>query len=87
MADTHVMHAENPRKAWIENSLALGLQSTRGLTETQVAEHFGITRQAVSRGVARFPRMSGLPPAFGLKSPEARRGYQATKGTRPSTNI
>lgn len=76
MADTPVMHAENPRKAWIEISLALGLTSTRGMSETQVAEYLGITRQAISRAVARFLRMSGLPPAFGLKSVAARRGYQ-----------
>jgi hypothetical protein len=76
MVETHVMGARDARKAFLEISLALGLQSTRGMTETEVAEHLGITRQALSRGVARFLRMSGLPSAFGLKSPEARRGYQ-----------
>ena len=76
MADTYVMGARDARKAWIEISLALGLNSTRGMTETEIAETLSITRQAVSRGVARFLRMSGLPPAFGLKSEAARRGYQ-----------
>src|SRR5271166_843408 len=76
MADTYVMGARDARKAWIEISLALGLISTRGMTETEIAETLSITRQAVSRGVARFLRMSGLPPAFGLKSEAARRGYQ-----------
>jgi hypothetical protein len=76
LVETHVMGARDARKAFLEISLALGLQSIRGMTETEVAEYLGITRQALSRGVARFLRMSGLPPAFGLKSPEARRGYQ-----------
>jgi hypothetical protein len=76
MVDTHIMGARDARKAWIEISLALGLSSTRGMSETEIAEMLCVTRQAVSRGVARFLRMSGLPPAFGLKSPEARRGYQ-----------
>jgi hypothetical protein len=55
---------------------------------TDIAQELGITKQALSRGVAKFLRMSGaiqpsgLEPAFGLKCPEARRHYQVTNGVR-----
>ena len=52
------------------------LCSTRGRTVTDIAEEIGITKQALSRGVAKFLRMAQIEPAFGLKSNEARRTYQ-----------
>ena len=74
--DTHMCSSGDARLAWVQISIACGLHSTRGRTETAVAEEIGITKQALSRGVAKFLRMSGLDPAFGLKSSEARRAYQ-----------
>jgi len=74
--DTFVSSSRDARLAHIQVSIALGLYSTRGRTETDIAEELGITKQALSRGVAKFLRMSGLSPAFGLKTPEARRAYQ-----------
>ena len=65
---------------WIQVSIALGLHSTAGMTETEIAGKLGISRQAVSRGTVQFLRMVQLPPSFGLKSEEARRGYQQTNG-------
>ena len=43
----------------IQVTLALGLNSTRGRTVTDVAEELGLTKQAVSRGCAEFLRMPG----------------------------
>jgi hypothetical protein len=74
--DTFVSSSRDARLASIQVSIALGLTSTRGRTVTDIAEELGITKQALSRGVAKFLRMSGLPGAFGLKSAEARRTYQ-----------
>jgi hypothetical protein len=74
--DTFVSGSRDARLAHIQVSIALGLYSTRGRTVTDIAEELGITKQALSRGVAKFLRMSRLEPAFGLKSSEARRTYQ-----------
>jgi hypothetical protein len=74
--DTFVSGSRDARLASIQVSIALGLYSTRGRTVTDIAEELGITKQALSRGVAKFLRMSRLEPAFGLKSTEARITYQ-----------
>jgi len=74
--DTFVSCSRDARLASIQVSIALGLYSTQGRTITDISAELGITKQALSRGVVRFLRMSGLSPAFGLKSPEARRTYQ-----------
>jgi hypothetical protein len=74
--DTFVSGARDARLAHIQVSIALGLYSTRGRTVTDISAELGITKQALSRGVARFLRMSRLDPAFGLKSTEARIAYQ-----------
>ena len=69
---------------WRQIAIAMGLESVRGKTVTELAEELGVTKQAVSRGVVTFLRMSQLPPAFGLKSEEARRAYQLSNGRRAS---
>jgi len=74
--DTFVSCSRDARLAHIQVAIALGLYSTKGRKVTDIAEELGITKQALSRGVAKFLRMSGLPGAFGLKSAEARRTYQ-----------
>jgi hypothetical protein len=73
--DTFVSCSRDARLAHIQVSIALGLYSTRGRTLSSVADELGITKQALSRGVAKFLRMTGLEPAFGLKSSEARLTY------------
>lgn len=75
-AFTFIHGSRDARLAAVQVSIALGLASTRGKSETQIAGEMGLTKQALSRGVARFLRMSGLSPAFGLKSTAARRRYQ-----------
>ena len=61
---------------WASVSIALGLPSTEGRTLTEIADEMEVTKQALSRPTAKFLRMSGLQPAWGLKSREARRAYQ-----------
>jgi hypothetical protein len=69
---------EGPPREWCPISLALGLMSTRGKTETAIAEEMGVSRQCISKNVTRFLRMRGLgeQPAFGLKSAAVRRKLQ-----------
>jgi hypothetical protein len=65
-----------PPLRWLQASIALGLRSTAGMSTTEIAQQLGITKQALSRGTVEFLRMVRLPPAFGLKSEEARKHYQ-----------
>lgn len=74
--DTFTAGSRDARLAIIQVSIALGWPSTRGKTETAIAAELGITKQALSRGVAKFLRMTRIEPAFGLKSNVARRKYQ-----------
>jgi hypothetical protein len=78
--DTHMSKRWDAQRGWIEISVALGLASTMGRTLTAIADELRVTKQALSRGVVTFSRMSGLPPAYGLKSVEARQKYQRTNG-------
>ena len=74
-----------PPRERLEISLAMGLTSTRGKTEIQVADEQNVTRQCISKGLTRFLRMSGIPdlPAFGLKTTAVRRQYQTTNDAMP----
>jgi hypothetical protein len=81
--DTFLTGSRDARMAATAFSIAFGLSSTRGRTLTEVATDLGVTKQALSRYVCRFLRMSRVAPAFGLKSPEARRHYQVTNGHIP----
>jgi hypothetical protein len=75
--DTFIAASRDARLASIQVSIALGWPSTRGKTETSIAAELDITKQALSRGVAKFLRMTRIEPAFGLKSNVARRKYQS----------
>jgi len=57
-------------------AVALGLPSVQGHSVTELALQFGVTKQDFSKGVTRFLRMSGLPPAFGLKTDRAKQAYR-----------
>ena len=78
--DTHMSNRKDAQLGWLEISIALGLDSTRGKTITMIASEVGLSKQAISKRVTTFLRMSQLPPAFGLKSETARRVYQQTNG-------
>jgi len=68
--------------ATLQWAIALGLPSVRGQDLTGLALQLGVTRQDVSKGVTRFLRMSGLPPAFGLKSDQAKEVYRRVQSNR-----
>jgi hypothetical protein len=80
--DTHMSNRCDAQRGWIEISIALGLASTQGKTLTEIASEHGVTKQALSRPVTTFLRMSQLQSPFGLKSEAARIKYQASNGRR-----
>jgi hypothetical protein len=73
---------QGPPREWLAVSLALGLESTRGRSETAVAEEWGVTRACISKDVTRVLRLTGLDPAWGLKSADDRQTYSRTNGHR-----
>ena len=77
-------HSGKPPPKWYPASLALGLRSTRGRTETSVAAELGKSRACVSKAVVKVLQLTGLEdnPAWGLKSPESRKIYKRTNGRR-----
>jgi hypothetical protein len=75
-------HSGLPSRKWIAVSLGLGLGSTRGRSETELALELGITRAAVSKSVIQVLELTGLSPAFGLKSEQDRETYRRTNGQR-----
>ena len=83
--DSHMSTRADAQLGWVEISCALGLGSVSGKTVTQLAGELGITKQAVFKGATKFLRMSGLPPAFGMKSEEARAKYRETNGRHDYT--
>lgn len=78
--DDFIAGCRDARMASVAISFALGLNSTRGRTITSVAAELGVTKQAVSRYVCRFLRLSGLEPAWGLKTTAAKQTYARTNG-------
>jgi len=75
-------HTGLPPRKWYAVSLALGLRSTRGQSETEVAAELGVCRAAVSKDVVAILKLANLPPAFGLKSEQDRTTYSRTNGRR-----
>jgi hypothetical protein len=73
-----------PSRKWLACSLALGLPSTAGRTESAIAIEWGVTRAAVSKDVVAVLALSGLEnhPAWGLKSAHDRETYSRTNGRR-----
>jgi hypothetical protein len=75
-------HTRRSGRKWTAVSLALGLASTSGRTETELAEEGGVCRAAVSKDVIRVLELTGLEPAFGLKREQDREIYARTNGRR-----
>jgi hypothetical protein len=74
-----------PPRDWVTASIALGLPSTRGQTETEIVAAWGLTRAAVSKDVCTVLRLTRTDPAFGLKSNIAKRGYRVTNAVVASS--
>jgi hypothetical protein len=77
-------HTGLPPRKWIAVSLAWGLKSTWGQSETEVARRCGVTRAAISKDVVAVLKCTGLEehPAFGLKSAATRKILKRTNGKR-----
>jgi hypothetical protein len=71
---------QGPPREWLAVSLALGLESTQGRTETAVAEEWGVSRACISKDVTRVLRLTGLDPSWGLKTTASRQVYARTNG-------
>lgn len=63
-------------------SLAFGFGAARGLTLTEVADRYGLTRAAVSKRVREIAEQFGLPASSYMKSDRARRVYRLTNKSR-----
>jgi hypothetical protein len=73
-----------PHRKWVAVSLALGLSSTHGQTETAIAAEWGVTRAAISKDVVKVLGLTQLEksPAWGLKTFQDRETYARTNGRR-----
>lgn len=69
---------ENPRLEAECISLAFGFGAARGLTQTAVAERYGVTRAAVSKRVREIKRDFNLPASEFMKSDRAAATYRLT---------
>lgn len=73
---------QNPRLEAECISLAFGFGAARGLTQTQVAKQYGLTRAAVSKRVREIKRAFNLPASEFMKSDRARDIYALTNRSR-----
>ncbi|SRR5258707_5130717 len=67
-----VVQSDRPRMAMQQIGMAMGIPAAAKLSEQEFALLNQVTRQDFSKGVTKFLRVSQMPPAFGLKSDEAK---------------
>lgn len=72
----------NPRLEAECISLAFGYGASRGLTQTEVARQYGLTRAAVSKRVREIKKAFNLPASEFMKSDRARDIYALTNRSR-----
>src|SRR5438105_1443006 len=58
--DVFISRARDSRLAWTAVSSAIGLTSTNGLAEREIARQLGVTEQALRRSVGKFVRSADL---------------------------
>jgi hypothetical protein len=67
--DRCMSRAKDPRLCWTIVSIAIGLDSTAGLSETQICRQPDLSDQSLHRATARFAKLANLDPAGkGLRS-------------------
>jgi hypothetical protein len=66
--DAFMSRATDPRLAWTTVSIAIGLSSTNGLAECEIARQLGVTEQALRRSVGKFTRLANIDSAGGLRA-------------------
>ncbi|HEY4783287.1 MAG TPA: hypothetical protein VIH54_15830 [Chthoniobacterales bacterium] len=64
--DVFMSRATDPRLAWTTVSHTIGLASTHGLSETQIAHQLGVSEHRLHRAMNKFTRLANLDPAGGL---------------------
>jgi hypothetical protein len=65
--DVFMARATDPRLAWTTVSHTIGLASTQGLSETQIAHQLGVTELSVRRAMGKFTKLANLDSAGGLR--------------------
>ena len=77
-------HTGKPPKKWIAASIALGLPSALGRSETSFAQEMSVSRACISKSVVAVLQLTGLEekPSWGLKTPAARKIYKRTNGRK-----
>jgi hypothetical protein len=65
--DVFMSRATDPRLAWTTVSHTIGLASTHGLSETQIAHQLGVSEHRLHRAMNKFTRLANLDPSGGLR--------------------
>lgn len=73
-----IISAKNVRQTADIIAYAIGLRARQGISMTDLAAKYGITRQAFSKEVVAFCEETGLPPCRAMKSELAREMYHLT---------
>jgi hypothetical protein len=68
-----ITQSAEPLKALYQIAFACGSMATGGLTESEVAARFGISKQAMQQGVRRFEESLNLRKARFMRSEGSRR--------------
>lgn len=76
------MDAQNPRLEAHVLSFASGLSTQMGISGTEIAAKFGLSRAAFSKRCIQLKNKLGLPPSRAMKSEHACRTYAVTNGAR-----
>lgn len=71
-----VNQSEDPKRTTYELFFAIGRDAELGITETQIAKRYGISKQAFSKGVGECRKLLGLPSL--QRSEKARATYRLT---------
>lgn len=77
-----VDEGRNPRLEAECISLAFGFGAALGLSQTEVAKRYGLTRAAVSKRVREIQQQFNLPASEFMKSDRAREVYRLTNKPR-----
>jgi hypothetical protein len=66
--DAFMSRATDPRLAWTTVSHTIGLASTQGLSEAEIARQIGVSELRVRRAVTKFTRLADIDSSGGLRA-------------------
>jgi DNA-binding phage protein len=81
-----IMNHDNPKMLCCAYLWATGSYLDQDKSMTQMAEDFGVTRQALSKMVTQISEQLGVSPSRGMKSEDARKTYRRTNTWRQKHN-